>query len=194
MRTVAWLVLGFLPASSSLLAQQAVTAAPTPHGVIATTQQRVDPTMTYHRVMAIVPLVGSGTAADPVRPMFTPAPQTAAPTNPQGVPKGSSQSSPPASPPDTLNNQQSNQQSGSQGSSSRPGIIAYQHQLSDNGTLSLVEFVAVDRSAFAELFASTDARVQYFEVGKSTQAAIQAAFQQKKAAFSFTTFHPLPVQ
>lgn len=148
--------------------------------------------MTYHRVLAIVPLIGSGTAADPVRPMFTPAPQSAAPTNPQGVAKGSSQSSPPASPPSSLNNQQNNQQSGSQGIPA--GIIAYQHQLSDDGTLSLVEFVAADRSAFAELFASTDARVQYFEVGKSSQAAIQAAFQQKKASFSIANFHPLPVQ
>jgi hypothetical protein len=111
--------------------------------------------MTYHRVMAIVPLTGSGTSSDPQRPMFAPTPSA--------TPAG------------------------------HMGIIAYQHLLSDDGTLSLVEFVAVDRSAFAALFASTDPRVQYFEVGKSTQAQILAAFQQKKASFSFTTFHPLPV-
>jgi hypothetical protein len=155
MRTITLLLLGSLPFSSSLVAQTAVTAAPTARGTIATTQQRVDPTMTYHRVLAIVPVTGSGTSIDPVRPMFAPAPSA--------VP-------------------------------SHTGIIAYQHQLSDDGTLSLVEFVAVDRSAFAALFASTDARVQYFEVGKSTQAEIQTAFQQKKASFSFATFHPLPVQ
>ncbi len=151
MRTVALFIVGLLPFSSSLVAQTAVTA----HGTIATTQQRVDPTMTYHRVMAIVPLAGSGTSSDPQRPMFAPAPSAV---------------------------------------SGHTGIIAYQHQLSDDGTLSLVEFVAVDRSAFAALFASTNPQVQYFEVGKSTQAEIQAAFQQKKASFSFATFHPLPVQ
>jgi hypothetical protein len=167
MRTVTLLVLGFLPTSTSLFAQQATTAPP---GVIATTQQRVDPTMTYHRVLAIVPLVGSGTAADPKRPMFAPTPQAAS------------------------NNSQTASLNTPQGTPIPKGIIAYQHQLSDDGTLALVEFVATDRSAFAELFASTDARVQYFEVGKSTQAEIQAAFQQKKAAFSFNTFHPLPVQ
>jgi hypothetical protein len=77
MRTSTLILLGLLPMSSVLLAQQAVTAAaPTAvRGVIATTQQRVDPTMTYHRVLAIVPLVGSGTSADPVRPMFAPTPQ-----------------------------------------------------------------------------------------------------------------------
>jgi hypothetical protein len=158
MRTIALLILGSLPFSSSLLAQAAAAvaaAAPTAPGTIATTQQRVDPTMTYHRVMAIVPLVGSGTSIDPSRPMFAPTPQ--------------------ATP-------------------SHTGIIAYQHQLSDDGTLSLVEFVAVDRSAFAALFASTNPLVQYFEVGKSTQAQILAAFQQKKASFSLATFHPLSVQ
>jgi len=176
MRAVLLLFLGILPVSS-LFAQQAVTTAPTGRGVIATTQQRVDPTMTYHRVLAIVPLVGSGTPADPKRPMFAPTPQASALNNPQGV--NSPQAASPNTPPST---------------GIPKAIIAYQHQLSDDGTLSLVEFVATDRSAFAELFASTDARVQYFEVGKSTQAEIQAAFQQKKAAFSFNTFHPLPVQ
>jgi hypothetical protein len=168
MRAIIVFCLGILPISSSVFAQQATTAPP---GVIATTQQRVDPTMTYHRVLAIVPLVGSGTAADPKRPMFAPTPQASTVNSPQAA----SANTPPST-------------------GIPKAIIAYQHQLSDDGTLSLVEFVATDRSAFAALFASTDARVQYFEVGKSTQAEIQAAFQQKKAAFSFNTFHPLPVQ
>jgi hypothetical protein len=156
MRIFTSIFLGLLP-FSSLFAQQAVTtAAPTAvHGAISTTQQRVDPTMTYHRVLAIVPLVGSGTSADPVRPMFAPTPQ-ATPTH--------------------------------------TGIIAYQHQLSDDGTLALVEFVAVDRSAFAPLFASTDSRVQYFEVGKSTPAQVQAAFQQKKTSFNIANFQGMPVR
>jgi len=158
MRTVALLIVGSLPFASSLLAQapQAGAATSTARGSISTTQQRVDPTMSYHRVLAIVPLVGSGTSSDPRRPMFAPAPSAA-----------------PAS---------------------HTGIIAYQHQISDDGALSLVEFVAADRSAFAALFASTDPRVQYFEVGKSTPAQILAAFQLKKAGFSWATFHPLPVQ
>ena len=101
MRTIALLILGSLTFSSSLLAQAAgAAAAPVAHGNIATTQQRVDPTMTYRRVLAIVPLAGSGTSSDPTRPLFAPAP-SAAPTD-------------------------------------RTGIIAYQHQLSDDGTLSLV--------------------------------------------------------
>jgi hypothetical protein len=37
-------------------------------------QHHVDETNSYHRVFAIVPYVGSGTYADPKRPMFAPLP------------------------------------------------------------------------------------------------------------------------
>jgi hypothetical protein len=37
-------------------------------------QPRVDPRNSYERVLAVVPLIGSGTHDDPIRPMFAPAP------------------------------------------------------------------------------------------------------------------------
>ena len=37
-------------------------------------QNRVSPEMMYHRVWAVVPLIGKGTADDPRRPMFAPSP------------------------------------------------------------------------------------------------------------------------
>ncbi len=77
---------------------------------------------------------------------------------------------------------------------SRSGIIAWQHQITDDGKMAIVEFVAPTRAAFAELFASTDPRVKIFEVGQHTQAEILAAFQQVKAAFTFSNFQPLHVQ
>jgi hypothetical protein len=42
-------------------------------------QHSVDPRNTYHRVIAVVPMIGSGTAADPRRPQYAPAPGAAAP-------------------------------------------------------------------------------------------------------------------
>jgi hypothetical protein len=42
-------------------------------------QHSVDPRNTYHRVIAVVPMIGSGTAADPRRPEYAPAPGSAAP-------------------------------------------------------------------------------------------------------------------
>lgn len=40
-------------------------------------QTRVDPGNTYHRIICIVPLVGSGTATDPLRPQYAPWPPSA---------------------------------------------------------------------------------------------------------------------
>jgi hypothetical protein len=119
-------------------------------------QQRVDPANLHPRILAVVPIVGSGTWADPKRPSFLPA--------------------------------------GPHDSRDRAGIIAFQQILSDNGNFALVELVAVDRSAFAEILNSTDSRVKAFEVGKHTRQEIEAVFKQFKATFSFDTFRPLRVQ
>lgn len=43
-------------------------------------QRRVDPRNTYHRVVCVVPYVGSGTADDPRRPMYAPWPPAPART------------------------------------------------------------------------------------------------------------------
>lgn len=40
----------------------------------AIAQPRVDPLNMYERVIAIVPMIGQGTAADPHRPMYAPLP------------------------------------------------------------------------------------------------------------------------
>jgi hypothetical protein len=42
-------------------------------------QHSVDPRNTYHRVICVVPMIGSGTAADPKRPEYAPAPGSASP-------------------------------------------------------------------------------------------------------------------
>ena len=46
-------------------------------------QNRVAPGNMYHRIYAIVPLIGAGTPADPKRPMFVP-PTRSASTNSRG--------------------------------------------------------------------------------------------------------------
>jgi hypothetical protein len=42
--------------------------------LLASAQRRVDPRNSYSRVIAVVPLTGSGTAADPKRPKYAPWP------------------------------------------------------------------------------------------------------------------------
>lgn len=45
-------------------------------------QRRVDPRNTYHRVICVVPLTGTGTAADPKRPQYAPWPAS---QDPKGI-------------------------------------------------------------------------------------------------------------
>ena len=40
-------------------------------------QHSVDPRNTYHRVICVVPMIGSGTVADPHRPKYAPVPGSA---------------------------------------------------------------------------------------------------------------------
>jgi hypothetical protein len=51
---------------------QPVQTEPTAVSKVATPlkQRKVDPAAMYHRVYAVVPIVGSGTTTDPFRPMF----------------------------------------------------------------------------------------------------------------------------
>ena len=48
-------------------------------------QHRVDPGNMYARIYAIVPMVGSGTWDDPMRPMFAPIPQQMTPGTRTGI-------------------------------------------------------------------------------------------------------------
>jgi hypothetical protein len=46
-------------------------------GVAFAQHSPVDPRNTYHRVIAVVPMIGTGSAADPKRPLYAPAPGSA---------------------------------------------------------------------------------------------------------------------
>ena len=46
---------------------------------VACAQHRVDPRNTYHRIICVVPLVGTGTAEDPRRPLHAPTLISASP-------------------------------------------------------------------------------------------------------------------
>lgn len=42
---------------------------------ISLAQPKVDPANLHERIIAVVPMIGAGTYADPKRPLFTPAPE-----------------------------------------------------------------------------------------------------------------------
>jgi hypothetical protein len=50
--------------------------------LVVCAQRRVDPRNTYHRAICVVPLTGTGTAADPKRPQYAPWPAS---QDPQGI-------------------------------------------------------------------------------------------------------------
>jgi|SRR5579859_3898980 len=118
----------------------------------------------YTRVLCVVPMIGTGTAADPIRPMFVPAPP-----DPSKVPNAVVANTP-------------------------PGILAFQYQLSDDGNYALVELVGADRKALAEVFNSTDARVKVFELAKAKKTDIDTEFQKYKKTFSLDKYIPVRVK
>jgi hypothetical protein len=122
-------------------------------------QHRVDPRNMYERVLAIVPLVGSGTMSDPVRPAYAPLPGASAVTPSITTASGSTPTA-----------------------ALRPGIVAYSYLLSDDGKFALVEFVAVDRGAFKALLADTT--ITAFLKGRDSAADVLTEFQKYKKGFT----------
>jgi hypothetical protein len=69
---------------------------------------------------------------------------------------------------------------------SQTGIIAYSQQLSDDGKLALVEFVARDRAAFQAIF--NDKTIKFFEKGKSKKQDIETELKKYKKDFDLKKF------
>jgi len=119
-------------------------------------QHQVDPKNTYNRVICVVPMIGKGTFEDPRRPQYAPL----APVPPSG------QTKPVAAP--------------------RNAILAYSHQVSDDGKYALVEFVAADRAAFQAIL--NDKQITVFEKGKASKADIEKELKKYKKDFDFDKF------
>ena len=109
----------------------------------------VDPRNRYHRILAVVPMVGKGTHADPRRPLYAPWPP---------------------------------------GKGDKTGIIAWSHQVSDNGQFALVEFVARTPWAFQPLRADKSGAVQLFDKGRSKKEDIEKEFKRHKKDFDIEKF------
>jgi hypothetical protein len=142
---------------------------------IVQAQPPVSPRNSYERILVILPLIGSGTAADPVRPSLIPAPSSATPnilnisssapvtgTAATATPVGSGQITP------------------------QNLILGYTWTPSDDGKFALTEIVMRDRSAFPAIMALPG--VTAFVKGVNKLADIQAAFQQYKKDFDPTKF------
>ena len=146
---------------------------------IVQAQPPVDPRNTYERILVVLPLIGSGTVADPMRPSLIPAPGSGTPnilTLPISTPvTGTGVTAPPV---------------GSvPGGPSYPQnlILGYTWVPSDDGKFALTEIVMRDRSAFASIAAVPGVPAAFVK-GVNKLADIQTAFQQYKKDFDPTKF------
>jgi len=69
---------------------------------------------------------------------------------------------------------------------SRTTIIAFSHQVSDDGKYALVEFVARDRSAFQAIL--SDKQIKVFEKGKDKKDDIEKELKKYKKDFNLEKF------
>jgi hypothetical protein len=70
----------------------------------------------------------------------------------------------------------------------RQGIVAWAVQLTDDKSMAIIHVAAINRKAFAPIFADTRPEIRVFEIGKSARATIEAEMQKYKAGFDLSTF------
>ena len=71
---------------------------------------------------------------------------------------------------------------------SRDGIVAFTYEVSDDGNLALVEFVALNREAFNDLLNDNRPEVKVFKKGKDKREDIDKEFKKHKKDFNLDKF------
>lgn len=103
-------------------------------------QHAVPVNVRYHRIICVVPVVGTGKVEDPIRLQYAPVGLT----------------------------------------HTRNTIFTYSYQLSDDKKSAIVEYVAADRAAFAEILADKNPNTRVFERGRDSRKAIEAELRKWK--------------
>ncbi len=146
-------------------------------GAAFSQKKAADPTQRYFRLICLVHLTGSGKQGDPIVPEYVvagTATAQAAITAAVGISKTTTAATPvtAAAPP----------------LSSRPGILSWSMQKTDDGKMAIVHIVAADPSAFAAILADTRPEIRVFQIGKDSKATIEATMRQYKKGFSLDSF------
>jgi hypothetical protein len=127
-------------------------------------QQPVSMRNTHERVVAVVPMIGTGTDADPFRPMFAPLKADMA--------ARSSVKAAAAGKPTV-------------GAKPAGRIIAYTCKPSDDGRFALVEFVATDRASLEGILKETHPDVKVFRLGEMSRKAVLTELRKFRQDFDF---------
>ncbi len=126
-----------------------------------TAQPRVDSRNSYERILLVLPIVGSGTLDDPLRPALIPSARGA----------GASATLAGIAPTPTVTST----------------ILGYTWVPSDDGKFALTEIVMRDRSAFPAIIAAFP-NVKAFIKGVHGRADIETEFKKFKKDFDSTKF------
>lgn len=150
-------------------------------------QERVAIGRVHDRLLAVVPMVGTGTLEDPIRPAYVPKHLL---PRPLGQPR-------PANDPLTV--------AAAKGEAPK-AIISFSYVLSDDSRFALVQFQATEPAAFAPLLqaartpgSSTESGVnrnaldggfdlKVFEIGKAKRNDIENEFRKHKKDFTLDSF------
>jgi hypothetical protein len=66
----------------------------------------------------------------------------------------------------------------------RAGIVAWSVLPTDDGTMAIVQLVAIDHHVFDTILADKRSEIKVFEIGKDTRQAIEAFLQTHRKGFS----------
>lgn len=137
-------------------------------GGAAQAQRRLEAHQMYERIIAVVPMIGTGTGLDPRRPMFVPVSSVSADA-PAAVESGQAAVD------------KSVDDKGESPKDLR--ILAYRVIESDDGKTAIVEFVARDRAAFAAIEKSGRADVLTFRRNTTPKAELETELRKVKKTF-----------
>jgi hypothetical protein len=159
-------------------------------------QKAADPSQRYFRVIALVHLIGSGGPGDPIVPEYVVQGTAVAQAGVEAAAAASAAAAGTQSAPGAAARPATTAAPGSPGTappppvpmSSRPGILGWGMQKSDDGTMAIVQMVAADHHAFDSILADTRPEIRVFEIGKTPAAAIQTELQRFKQDFNLSTF------
>ena len=164
-------------------------------GILLAQKAGVDPSQRYFRVICLVHLTGSGGVGDPIVPEYVVKGTAVAQA---GVAAAAANAATAANPPEpgaAMRPVGRPAASASQGAgpspsvaSSRPGILGWSMQKSDDGAMAIVQMVAADHHAFDSILADTRQEIRVFEIGKTPAATIQAEMQKYKQNFNLNNF------
>jgi hypothetical protein len=154
-------------------------------------QKAADPTQRYFRIIALVHLTGSGQAGDAIVPEYVvqgTAVAVAARTASTGATTNPTAPSSAARPAVVAGVPVLSVATATVPTSSRPGYLAWQMQITDDRTMAIIQIVAADHHAFDSILADTRPEIHVFEIGRDSAATIQATMQQYKKDFNLGTF------